>query len=164
MSKLPERIPPCAVKMLARPEWFADPGVVSRARLSGATGLAQLFSSRFFARTEIGAITLGRVIHFRMSEQYDPHSAWGLALLAHELKHVEQYEKDGWCKFYAKYLWAYVFHGYGESVPFEAAAYEFQRQVQAHLTAEFENNLGCSPCCEIGDPHTPNETFVKIAL
>ena len=164
MSKLPERIPACAAKMLARPEWFTDPGIVSRARLSPAIGLAQLFSGKFFARTEIGAITLGRVIYFRMLEQYDPHSPWGLAFLAHELKHVEQYEKDGWPKFYAQYLWAYAFHGYGESVPFEAEAYEFQRHVQAHLIAEFENNPGRSPCCEMGDPHTPNEMFVKIAL
>ncbi len=161
MSRLPEKVPPCAVNMLARREWFADPGVVSRARLGEATGLAWLLSSRFFARIEIGAITLGRTVRFRLLDNYDPHTSWGLAFLAHEIKHVEQYETDGWLKFYLKYIWAYVFHGYGESVPFEAEAYEFQRQVEAHLTAELESNAGRQPCKEMGEPHTPNDAFVE---
>ena len=160
MSKLPARIPPCAQHVLARPEWFADPDVIGRARLGEATGLARLLSSPFFARREIGAITLGHTIHFRLLDNYDPHVPWGLALLAHELKHVEQFERDGWLQFYAKYVWAYVFHGYGESVPFEAEAYEFQRQVQAHLTAEFESNPDCQICREMGEPHTPEAAFV----
>ena len=126
MSKLPEWIPRCAASMLDRPGWFTDSGVIGRARLGEATGLAWLISSRFFARQPIAAITLGHKIGFRMLDSYDPHTASGLALLAHELKHVEQYEKDRWFKFYVKYLWAYVLHGYGDLVPFEAEAVEFR--------------------------------------
>jgi len=147
--------------MLTRPGWFADLEVIGRAKLGAATGLAWLLSSRFFAHREIAAITLGRKIHFRMLDNYDPHTAWGLALLAHEIKHVEQYERDGWLKFYAKYFWAYVLHGYGNSVPFEAEAVEFQRQVEEHLTAEFESNPGCQICQEMDEPHTPNMAFVR---
>ena len=161
MGKLPVKIPPCAVSMLTRPGWFADVGVIGRARLGEATGLAWLISSRFFAHQPIAAITLGHKISFRMLDNYDPHTAWGLALLAHEIKHVEQYEKDGWFRFYVKYIWAYVLHGYGPLVPFEAEAVEFQRQVEEHLTAEFESNPGCQICQEMDEPHTPNAAFVK---
>jgi hypothetical protein len=160
-DKLPEKIPPCAVNLLARREWYTDPQVVGRARLSEATGLARLLSSLFFARQPIGAITLNRTIHFRMTDEYDPHTPTGLALLAHELKHVEQYEKEGLVKFYLKYLWAFIRHGYGQTVPFEAEAYELQGQVETHLTTEFEKNPGRAPCIEMTDPHTPNGAFVK---
>ena len=162
-NRLPVNLSPCAVNMLARPEWFADPRVISRARLAEATGLPRLLSSRLFARQEIGAITLGHTIYLRRIDNYEPHTAAGLAFLAHELKHVEQFEREGVARFYSKYIWAYVFHGYGESVPFEAEAYEFQRQVLAHLTAEFEGNLGRHPCREMAEPHTPSDLFVKTA-
>jgi Domain of unknown function (DUF4157) len=160
-NKLPERIPLCAANLLARREWFADPSVVSRAKLDEATGISRLLSSPLFAGQPIGAITLSRTIHFRMVDEYDPHTPAGLALLAHEIKHVEQYEKDGLAKFYLKYLLAYVRHGYGQLVPFEAEAYALQVQVETHLTAEFENNPGRPPCLEMTDPHTPNGAFVK---
>jgi len=126
-------------------------------------GLPRLLSSRLFAHQEIGAITLGGTIYIRQLGSYNPHTVDGLAFLAHELKHMEQYEREGPGKFYAKYLWAYIFHGYGESVPFEAEAYAFQRQVRAHLATEFENNPGRSPCREMADPHTPSTSFVKTA-
>jgi Domain of unknown function (DUF4157) len=161
MSKLPERIPPCAAKMLDRPGWFADSSIIGRAKLGEATGLAWLLSSRFFAHQEIAAITLGYKIGFRMLDSYDPHTARGLALLAHELKHVEQYKKDGCFRFYAKYIWAYVLHSYGPGVPFEAEAVEFQRQVKEHLEAEFERNPGRQICLEMDEPHTPNAAFVR---
>lgn len=160
-NRLPEKIPSCAVNLLARGEWYADPQVVGRAKLSEATGLARFLSSPFFARRPIGAITLNHTIHFRMTDEYNPHTPSGLALLAHEVKHVEQYEQEGLVKFYLKYLLAFIRHGYGQRVPFEAEAYALQGQVQAHLTAEFGSNPGCGACIEMTDPHTPNGAFVK---
>src|SRR5512134_2887359 len=41
-SQIPRRIPRCAVNLLARAEWFADPLVVSRARLGEAKGIPRL--------------------------------------------------------------------------------------------------------------------------
>jgi hypothetical protein len=160
-NQLPEKIPPCAANLLARKEWFADPQVVHRARLGVTTGLSWLLSSPLFAGRAIGAITLNHVIHFRVMDNYDPHSPQGLAFLAHELKHVEQFEREGLIRFYLKYLWFYIQHGYGQLVPSEAEAYELQNQVEAHLAAEFNLNPGRSPCLEMADPHTPNAAFVK---
>ncbi len=157
----PESCPPCVVNMLARREWFADPEVVSRARLARAKGIPRLLSSQILARQKIGAITLGSTIYFRELDQYNPHTATGLAFLAHELKHVEQYERQGPLRFYTRYIRDYLLHGYGESVTFEAEASEFQRQVTEHLSREFENNSGRQPCKELAEPHTPNEHFVK---
>lgn len=152
---LPARIPACAASLLARPEWFADPEIVGRVRLGEATGLAGFLSGRWFARSEVSAITLDQTIHIRRLDDYNPHTVGGLALLAHEIKHAEQCERMGWPKFCAKYLWAYLFHGYGEAVPFEAEAYQFERQVAAHLKREFDSNPGCAPCAEMTEPHTP---------
>lgn len=159
-DELAGRIPACAVNMLARQEWFSDPGVVSRAKLTKASWFARLLSSRRFAKTETVAITLGRTIHIKMDE-FNPHTVSGLALLAHEVKHVEQYERKGMFGFVAGYLGDYLFHGYGESVSFEAEAYEFERQVRAHLAEEFGDNPGRTPCQEMAEPHTPNGAFAK---
>jgi hypothetical protein len=159
-DKLPSGIPACAVNMLARPEWFADPEIVTRVRLTEASRIAHFISSKRFAGTGVSAITLGRTIHMRKPERYDPHSAKGLALLAHEIKHVEQYEQAGRIRFYARYLWDYVRYRY-RGVSFEEEAYAFQEVVKEHLLEEFEANPGLSPCQEQADPHTPNDAFVK---
>lgn len=162
-SQIPRRIPRCAVNLLARAEWFADPLVVSRARLGEAKGISRLLSSRMLAGQEIGAITLGTTIYYRQPQLYNPHTVQGLAVLAHELKHVEQYERNGWLKFYARYIWDFRSHGYGESVSFEAEAYEFQRRVETYLLTEFEYNFKCRLCQEMVEPHTPNSAYIKTA-
>jgi len=161
LQQLPVRLPPCAVNMLARLEWFAQPALISQARLAEAKGLVRLLSSRALARQEIAAITLGETIYFRSLDYYNPHSAPGLALLAHELKHVEQYKPRGLLNFYATYVWDYLRHGYGEMVRFEAEASDLQRQVQAHLEAELAANLSQRFCLELAEPHSPNGAFVK---
>ena len=159
---LPARIPGCAVNLLARPEWFIDPSVVTRARLSGAGWMARLLSGKLFAGIEISAITLGHKINIRKMDHYDPHSPRGLALLAHELKHVEQYERYGRLGFYLKYLRDYLRHGYGqERLTLEQEAYLFQGQVKEHLLQEFAGNPGCPLCIEMAEPHTPNPAFIK---
>jgi hypothetical protein len=161
-SKIPKHCPTCAVSVLARREWFDDPEIVTRTRLAEAKGISRLLSSKFFAGQRIAAITLGQTIYFRELDQFDPHSIEGLALLAHEIKHVEQYRKKGFIRFYAKYIWDYIIRrGYGEQLTFEAEASELQRQVRAHLIQEFGSNPDMKMCKEMGDPHTPNEQFAK---
>ena len=156
---IPERIPDCAERLLARPEWFSDPSIVKRARIRLASGIAAFLSSERFSGGNISAITLGKTIHFRHVDHYDPHSAKGLALLAHELKHVEQYEHEGLIRFYAKYLRGYFQHGYGKKIAFEESAYSLESSVKAHLRSEFENNPGRDPCMQMAEPHTPNLQF-----
>jgi len=157
---LPSRIPACAVNMLARPEWFTDPEIVNRVQLSQASGFARFISSERFAGTGVSAITLGRTIHIRKLEKYDPHTPGGLALLAHEIKHVEQYEQQGRLKFYTRYLWDYA-RGRYKNVSWEKQAYDFDKEVKDHLKDEFKANSD-SPCQEQTDPHTPNDAFAKI--
>lgn len=161
MSELiPERIPDCAARLLARGEWFSDPGVVRRAKLNIATGLVAFLSSERFSKGRTKAITLGKTIYFCGVDQYQPHIVNGLALIAHELKHVEQYESDKLLGFYAKYLWGYLRHGYGKDIGYESTAYAFETVVKDHLQGEFNDNAGISPCKQIGEIHTPNLEFV----
>jgi hypothetical protein len=159
-NPIPQRVPACAEKILARPEWFSDPRTVANTKLSEANWIARLLSSRTFAGTAIGAITLGRTIYFRDPELYEPHTAQGLAFLAHEIKHVEQFERLGLVGFYAKYIADYFRGGYGREIEYEDEAYEFQQVVSRHLRQEFEDNPGIDICQELDEPHSPNLTFV----
>ena len=142
---LPKEIPACAARLLARPEWFADPGIVHRTKLAKARGVARWLSSPRFAGTEIAAITLGHTIYFRQIEAYTPHTPCGLALLAHEIKHIEQVERHGLLSFYWRYWLDYRKHGYGEALPFEMEAYRFERLVRVQLKNEFALNAGRTP-------------------
>jgi hypothetical protein len=159
---IPERIPDCAERLLARAEWYADPGVVSRAKLKLASGLAAFLSSDRFSKGKTKAITLGKTIHFCGAEQFQPHTAKGLALIAHELKHVEQYERYKLVKFYAKYLWGFIRHGYGTEIDIEATAYTLEAAVKEHLQDEFTTNAGRNPCLQMDEPHTPNPEFALL--
>jgi hypothetical protein len=158
-NALPAAIPECAVRMLARPEWFRDRGIVARARLKPAAGLASLLSGAPLAKIPISAITLGRTIHFRDLKWYDPHTPGGLALLAHELKHVEQYERGSPLGFYANYVRDYFAKGYGPKINVEGEAYHFQEVVQAHLENEFRHNQEQHPCLEKQAPHSTNQAY-----
>jgi hypothetical protein len=160
MSELiPERIPDCAERLLARGEWYADPGVVRRTKLKLASGLAAFLSSERVSKVKTKAITLGRTIHFCDADHFQPHNAKGLALIAHELKHVEQFERYKPVKFYAKYLWGFIRHGYGKEIDIEATAYALEAAVKAHLRDEFTANAGRNPCLQMDEPHTPNPEF-----
>ena len=156
---LPKEIPACAARLLARPEWFADPGIVHRTKLAKARGLARRLSSPRFAGTEIAAIALGHTIYFRQMEAYNPHAPRGLALLAHEIKHIEQVERYGLVSFYWRYWLDYRQQGYGEALPFETEAYQFERLVRMQLKKEFALNAGRTPCLEMAAPHSPNPAF-----
>lgn len=50
-----------------------------------------------------GAVTLGTNVAFR-SGRYDPSTARGLALIAHECVHVRQYREMGYLRFLVSYL------------------------------------------------------------
>ena len=163
MFMIPSRIPACALRMLARSEWFSDPGLLLRAQLAPANALARFLSSPFFSkRSDIAAITLGHNVYFRAARYFDPHSAAGLSLLAHELKHVEQVERGGLAGFYLGYVRDYVHSGYGEFMPQEAEAYQLGRSVYAHMQAEMAANAD-HPCCLGADgAHVANPDFVLM--
>ena len=92
-------------------------------------------------------------------EAYNPHAPRGLALLAHEIKHIEQVERYGLVSFYWRYWLDYRRQGYGEALPFETEAYQFERLVRAQLKNEFALNAGRTPCLEMAAPHSPNPAF-----
>lgn len=158
-ESIPKRIPECAARLIGRRPWFEDPAIAGRAKLREASLLARFLSSERFAGKPILAITLGRTIHFRQVESYDPHTPKGLALLAHELKHIEQYEREGLLGFAWQYVRAWREHGYGSEIPFEAEGSKIQHAVEGHLTSEFAANPGVEPCAEMAPPHTPNAAF-----
>ncbi len=162
-ATLPSTLPPCAVNLLARPEWFSDVSVVSRARIAPANVIARVLTSpRFSQSNNIFAITLGGTIYICDEPVFDPHSPFGLALLAHEVKHVQQYERDGTLRFFVTYLQSYFAqHGYGASLDYEKQAYDFQQEVYQHLSTEFANNPGINCCQDPNGKHIANFAFAK---
>ena len=154
-KQIPTHIPECAANLIARPEWFADPSIVFRVQLRHATGLARFFSGSRFAKRAIDAITFGHTINYRDIDGFDDQTPAGLALLAHELKHVEQFERDGAIGFFLKYLRDYFRFGYGDKIPYEDEAYALQRHIRMHLKREFSDNHPIDPCLN------PTE-YVKI--
>ena len=82
-------------------------------------------------------MTLGHLIIFTKPQYYDPCSIQGLALLAHELKHLEQYRREGLLRFLWRYLSHWLKMGYDlERHPYEKEATEFEARVQAQLKKE----------------------------
>lgn len=154
-KQIPTHIPECAANLIARPEWFADPSIILRVQLRQATGLSRFVSSSRFAKRAVVAITFGHTINYREIDGFDDQTPAGLALLAHELKHVEQIERDGLISFYFKYLRDYMRFGYGEKIPYEGEAYAIQRKIRMHLKREFSDNHPINPCIN------PTE-YVKI--
>lgn len=56
------------------------------------------------------AIVFGSTIHIWgvTKEEFLQHKKW----VKHELKHIEQYRKNGYVGFLVKYLWQSICHGY----------------------------------------------------
>jgi uncharacterized protein RhaS with RHS repeats len=75
-------------------------------------------------------VTIGNDIYFR-SGIYDPSTPEGVALLGHELVHVDQYRAG---MTISKYVWS-TRHGY-ENSPYEKSAYAEQDEIQKNLTNE----------------------------
>ena len=90
------------------------PVVIERARIVAVP----------FLTPGTGGMTLGSLILMKRSRLDDK------ALLAHELVHVEQYQRHGWIGFLARYLSAYIaglvrlrrHHLAYEAIPFEVEA------------------------------------------
>lgn len=119
-----------ARRVLKRKEWFVDPGIVDRARL-----FVLPFCPRFLSQRR-SAITLGHIII--LTKNYKPGTVEGLALLAHELKHVEQYKIWGIFRFLWRYLVEWLKVGYDlDRHPYEKEAYAFQRRVKKRLKEEW---------------------------
>ena len=91
----------------------------------------------WFVRSVVkqGAMTVAPYVFYGKSS-FDPSRVRSLALLAHELKHVEQYRERGHLGFLVKYLTDKARNGfkYSETLPLEQQAYELQREVEKKLT------------------------------
>ncbi|MFQ5859443.1 MAG: DUF4157 domain-containing protein [Anaerolineae bacterium] len=159
INGLPSTLPRCCIRVLGRPGWF-DPALLWAVRLRPVNLLVRAISSRRVTGTRITATTIGDTIYFRRPERFDPHSPAGLALLAHELRHVEQYRAwGGVVPFSVAYVWEYLREGYGTNIFFEAEAHEVAGTVQAHLEAELTYNDGELPCLTPPSGHMPNPLY-----
>ncbi|HXH23048.1 MAG TPA: DUF4157 domain-containing protein [Dehalococcoidia bacterium] len=81
-----------------------------------------------------GAMTFAPFVFFG-SHAFNPLDEGSLALLAHELKHVEQYGRYGYVGFLARYFWALARNQfrYSAELPLEAEAYALQARVRSGL-------------------------------
>lgn len=156
---LPLVLPACCIEVLGRPGWF-DPALLAAIRLRPANAFVRAISSPRVAGKEISATTLGETIYFRQPERFDPTSPAGLALLAHEIRHVEQYrDRGGVVRFALAYISEYMRGGYGTGISFEADAYQVGRIVYAHLEEEFAYNAGQPPCVLTPAGYVPNALY-----
>ncbi len=159
---LPPRLPECCIRVLARPGWY-DLELLQRVRLRPANLFVRAISSPRVAGTEVAATTIGNTIYFRQLEQFDPHSPAGLALLAHEIRHVEQYlAHGGVVRFSVDYVLQYMRGGYGTEISFEAEAYHIGSVVYAHLEEEFAYNGGQVLCQVTPAGHNPNPQYTFL--
>jgi hypothetical protein len=85
-----------------------------------------------------GAMTIAPFIFFGRTK-YNPCDARSVALLAHELKHVEQVRRIGRVRFFARYLWALARSRfrYSRELPLEAEAYALQATVLGPIEQAF---------------------------
>ena len=130
---------PCVIQTLGR--WLPDPD------LARANIISSGFVARLVKKFDRAGITFGKTILFGEG-YYDPFSPRGIALLAHELKHVQQYKKEGTIRFVLRYLWDWGRLGckYSREIPFENEAYDLEERVKRHLEREFSENGDRGPC------------------
>lgn len=80
-----------------------------------------------------GAMTIAPFVFFGKHE-YEPGSPRSLALLAHELRHIEQYREMGHARFLFTYMRDRIRAGkYSRDLPLEVGPYELQAEVRAEL-------------------------------
>jgi hypothetical protein len=89
--------------------------------------------------TKRGAMTLAPYIFYGRAE-YSVRDPRALALLAHELQHVEQVRRLGRFRFYAKYFWGLARNRfrYSADLPLEREAYDLQAAVLVPFGAWLE--------------------------
>lgn len=162
VPSLPSRLPECCVDVLARPGWY-DRDLLHSVKIRPANRFVRAISDPRVAGTEIAATTIGDTIYFRQPERFDPDSPEGLALLAHEIRHVEQYAALGgilgFALHYVRQFWG---GGYGTNISFEDEAYAIQRVVADHLRREFTYNEGRAPCLATDGGRRPNPQYVSL--
>ena len=91
----------------------------------------------WFVRTVLrqGAMTIAPFVFFG-KHRYDPDSPRSLALLAHELRHIQQYAELGRPRFLFTYMRDRIKAGmYSRNLPLEVEPYALQEEVQATLEA-----------------------------
>ena len=83
-----------------------------------------------------GAMTIAPFVFFG-KDPYDVTSASSMALLAHELKHIEQYASMGHVRFLFTYVRDRLRAGeYRRDLPLEVDPYALQRVVESALRAQ----------------------------
>ncbi len=124
------RLPPAVAELLQ--PWFPDLDL-SRVRL------VQRGPVCWFVRVVLrkSAMTVAPFI-FLGDRRRDLADPTFLALLAHELKHVEQFRRYGYVRFLLKYFWDMGRRGfrYSARLPLEAEAYDLERRVLAALSSD----------------------------
>ncbi len=79
-----------------------------------------------------GAVTWNGVVNFAR-RRYDPESASGVSLIAHELLHARQQRATGWVRYLLKYAWLLRRAGYrgrnNRRHPLEQPAYALEEEV-----------------------------------
>lgn len=81
-----------------------------------------------------GAMTFAPFVFYGKS-RFQPGEPGSVALLAHELKHVQQYREMGHLRFLARYFLDKARNGfrYSKDLPLEKDAYDLQEQVLEKL-------------------------------
>lgn len=77
------------------------------------------------------ALTIGRTVYIRPGH-YMPATPGGLAIIAHELCHVRQWQDLGAVRFAWRYLWEFMRHGY-YGISLEREAYALQSEIAERL-------------------------------
>lgn len=85
-----------------------------------------------------GAMTIAPFIFYGRA-RFDASSLGSVALLAHELRHIEQYRRHGHVPFLLRYLrdLAAARFRYSRDLPFEAECYALQDEVREALRPRF---------------------------
>lgn len=100
--------------------WLAPAGVVTRALMRLSDGVM---------------LTWGDTIYYAVSDSVTDEGAAWLALVAHELKHVEQFRRLGKWRFLGRYAWQWLRRGYA-NIDLEQTAYRFQWWVEEEFRKE----------------------------
>lgn len=103
----------------------------------GGVRLVQSGPVSWFVRSVLhqGAMTIAPFVFYGES-RFDPSSPGSLALLAHELRHIEQYGEMGHFRFLVTYLRDRIKAGhYSRDLPLEAGPYALQDEVRKALEA-----------------------------
>jgi len=119
-------IPEHAITRL-RP-WYYEPSL-RRAKIVRGS----LFGLIFGASGQ-KAVTINQTVHLTRRAD-SPDTPAGIALIGHELFHVEQQRQSGWWRFFFRYLrdWRPAHRRRGWEHPLEKPAYERGREIRESL-------------------------------